>query len=180
MEKKKKVRDACNVCYVLYTYVKFASENLLCYLELGQFREMAKRKWQQQSDVDVTDSFGDHFVLNAGLPQSSIVNNDQVCDAQKAISLIEKYIAVGSQYEVNLAYEMRMKYVTLLQQYRRPQCDTQNQQVNPFDLMSLSDFVFLFDPVLKELSRLMRHSYSRFVTTAAYRSFVDYVKPLHP
>ncbi|ETO19061.1 hypothetical protein RFI_18177 [Reticulomyxa filosa] len=149
---------------------------------------MTKRKWKQDSGMDVVDPLSDYFVLNAELPQSSIVNNDQLSNEQKAISLIEKYIAVGAQYEVNLSFDTRMDYIKLLHHCQQPQQQQQQQQqqlqnekqsqpTNPFDLISPSDFVFLFDPVLTEMFRLMRCSYSRFATTTAYRNYVEYVRP---
>ncbi|ETO06194.1 hypothetical protein RFI_31201, partial [Reticulomyxa filosa] len=138
----------------------------------------AKQKWKEKSDMDVVDPLGDNFLLSTKLPQSSIVNNDQLSDEQKAVALIDKYIVTGAQYEVNLPYDMRMNFMKLLHP-RHPRYMPRHlhQQTNPFEQMTLSDFVFLFDPVLKELFQLMRHSYSRFTTTTAFHNFMEHIHP---
>ncbi|ETO01702.1 hypothetical protein RFI_35736 [Reticulomyxa filosa] len=174
---------------LLYVNIKFASENLLCYLELCQYRAIAKQKWKEKSDMDVMDPLGDNFVLSAELPQSSIVNHNQLSDEQKAIALIDKYIATGAQYEVNLPYDMRMDFMKLLHLnhpryprhlFQQQRNEKQNTQNNPFEQMAPSNFVFLFDPVLKELFQLMRQAYSRFRTTIAYHNYVERVHPAQP
>ncbi|ETO23671.1 hypothetical protein RFI_13508 [Reticulomyxa filosa] len=150
---------------------EFSSENLLCFLELSQFRQMVKSKYERDK-VEVTDPLSNRFVLSDQLPQSSIVHNDHWDNEQKAVALIEKYIAVGAQYEVNISYDMRMNFLTLLR--------GRTLQINPFTLMSSSELIFLFDPVLKDIFQLMRDSYSRFLLTNAYSKYAEYTKQLNP
>ncbi|ETO17382.1 hypothetical protein RFI_19938 [Reticulomyxa filosa] len=157
--------------FMEHLFSELASENLLCYLELTQFRQMVKLKCER-NETEINDPLNGIFVLSAQLPQSSIVNNSRWSDEQKAITLIEKYIIVGAQNEVNLSYDVKMSYVKLFQ--------NKNNQTNPFHLMSPSDYIFLFDPVLKEVFRLMRDSYSRFLTTNAYCKYVEHTKPRTP
>ncbi|ETO31222.1 hypothetical protein RFI_05895, partial [Reticulomyxa filosa] len=102
---------AVYVCMYAYTYAQLCIRKKKKKKKRICLRKFAMLFGIEPSDVEVAaDPFGDQFVLSAGLPQSSIVNDEKLSDEQKVISLIEKYITTGAQYEVNLSYDMRMNY----------------------------------------------------------------------
>ncbi|ETO07218.1 hypothetical protein RFI_30174 [Reticulomyxa filosa] len=150
-----------------HLFSEFASENLLCYLELCQYRDNIKKKCEVNT-VEINDPHHNRFSINANLPQSFIVFDDSLSDQQKVRSLIIKYIKTSAQYEVNLPYTMRMKFMHLLTNIDR--------QTDNLDAISLSDLLFIFDDVLSELLRLMRGSYTRFATTDAYKNYIEHAK----
>ncbi|ETO21286.1 hypothetical protein RFI_15917 [Reticulomyxa filosa] len=124
-----------------------------------------KTKCQNQN-LQMNDSNDNRFLWNKRLPRSSIVFNDKLSDDNKVIALIIKYIKTSAQYEVNLPYELRTSFMSLLIHANKPNSDLKT--------MSSSEFVFLFDKVLFELLALMRGSYSRFATTDAYKTYVEH------
>ncbi|ETO36424.1 hypothetical protein RFI_00649 [Reticulomyxa filosa] len=51
--------------------------------------------------------------LDPAIPISDIVSNDNLTVQQKAHKLVEKYIAVGAEFEVNISFGLRQQVITL-------------------------------------------------------------------
>mmetsp|Transcript_45656 Transcript_45656/g.73072 ORF Transcript_45656/g.73072 Transcript_45656/m.73072 type:complete len:179 (+) Transcript_45656:1-537(+) len=87
----------------------------------------------------------------------------------KSQQLYDKYIAVGSQYEVNLAWTTRSKIALFFAKERKKGKERERKSgkgarggkcsLEEFDL---SDFIMLFDPVCADMFKLMKDSYDRF------------------
>jgi len=154
--------------FMEHLFSEFASENLLCYLELCQFRQMMKKRCENEmNDVKLDDPHGKEYVLSDQLPKSSIVFDNELNERSKICGLINKYIKTSATYEINIPYQMRMNFIAFLK-------DKGNtSERNTLNMMSSSDLVFLFDPILKEISGLMRSSFSRFTSTAAFHKYIQ-------
>jgi len=120
----------------------------------------------EMNDMELVDPYDAKYVLNEKLPQSSIVFDNQLSERSKIRTLIRKYAKTSATYEINIPYGMRMYYMSLLEE--SGSITGNNVSISPLDMMSSNDLVFVFDPILQELSGLMRSAYSRFAITAAF------------
>eukprot|EP01084_Bolivina_argentea_P121411 215141_1 len=95
-------------------------------------------------------------LLYSNIPKSSIVFADNL--QKKNITNIEKfkeishllhhkYIEFNAEFEVNIAANMRMKYVRL---------DKANWN------MDVDEFINVFDPIINEMFLFMRNSFVRY------------------
>ena len=76
----------------------------------------------------------------------------------KAKMLFDKYISVGAEYEVNIAWTLRERLRKLFQ--------AGNGTLSGF---GFADFIDLFDGVCNEMYKLMRDSYDRFRKKNEYK-----------
>eukprot|EP01084_Bolivina_argentea_P044526 81932_1 len=134
---------------------EFSSESILCFIELVQFKEYIVQYIQNKNVID-NESYDKYLnCLYNEIPKSNIVSeNNNIMyinemDRIKNIShlLFEKYIQYDSEFEINIAAKLRIKYITL---------NEQNWNVE------LKDLPILFDPVLKEVFGFMRDSFARY------------------
>jgi len=72
----------------------------------------------------------------------------------KAHGLFVKYIAVGSEFEVNISHELRMRFRVLMEDKERW---IENDEFD--DWAKLRD---IFDPICVVMRQLMNHSFTRF------------------
>ncbi|ETO34058.1 hypothetical protein RFI_03033 [Reticulomyxa filosa] len=138
---------------------EFSSENLLCYLELCQYRQEIKKQCEREN-ITIDDAHPNKFILSEVLPKSKIVFNSETSTKDKIMALIHKYIKTSATYEINISYQARNEMIAIL---RNPSFFLQ---------FSPSLYPFIFDPVLKELLSLMRDSFSRFSKTVAFQKFM--------
>lgn len=169
--------------FMSHLMTEFSSENLLCILEMLQFKKMIKainnkRKTMQnisESDenLSIYVGFHDALVLNPALfdiclpesdqmPQSVIVYDAKDRIEQRAQQLIEKYVYSPNRsciFEVNISssckYELIKKAAALDKQ-----------------IFDLQDLYNLFDTVLVELICLLNDSHARFIRTNEYKQLI--------
>ena len=99
------------------------------------------------------------------MPQSIIVSNDYKVDnnRDKALSMIKalyhKYIAIGSEFEINVSYRIRNKMKDTI-----PVLETlQNTQL-----------LRIFDPSMQAMMDLMNDSFLRFKKTPVCHNIYPY------
>lgn len=135
--------------FIQFMFRDFSSEAMLGYIEMVQFKE------RFVGEMEINENIVCPYMnlLYVNVPKSSIVygvdSNKNGIEKMKVIAskLCEKYIHAGSEYEVNIAWRLRTKIVSL----------------NDSDWnLDLKNFVSIFDEVLDDLFRFMRQSFERF------------------
>lgn len=136
--------------FVQWMYRDFSSEAILAYIEMVQFKECSVKELQWKSAVDCVYMGS----LYPNVPKSSIVYGDDGVDSngmermkRVATRLCDKYVKVGSKYEVNISYRLRNKIVS--------SSDTGWK-------VDTGEFILIFDAILDELFWFMRQSFERF------------------
>lgn len=108
------------------------------------------------SEEKTDDFFGDHVGDSL---ECKLDGNDGMSALEevkwaltvRARLLFNKYIAVGAEYEVNIAWNQREEIRKLFQ--------FGNERLSEFGFV---DFIDLYDGVCNEMFKLMRDSYDRF------------------
>ena len=72
----------------------------------------------------------------------------------KAYKLYSKYIQVGSEFEINIGWEERERFFSLMHNY--------DEWVSDEIEMNAMDLVVLFDNSIDEMMKLMDYSKQRF------------------
>lgn len=75
--------------------------------------------------------------------------------AVKAVALYHKYIKVGAIFELNISHHMRSSMIKQFHNLRL----TLKQQKTLDDIQNL---IFIFDPALKEVAKLLKGSFDNF------------------
>ena len=135
--------------FIQFMFRDFSSEAILGYIEMVQFKECFVKEMDYKEAVDCiyTNS------LYANVPKSSIVYDDKSdnkgIERMKRVAsrLCDKYIRIGSEHEVNIAWRVRKKLISL-----------NDRGWN----METKDFISVFDEVLSDLFWFMRQSFERF------------------
>lgn len=89
------------------------------------------------------------------LPSSKIVNNDQMSNTEKAWSLWAKYIATGSEFEINVAGQLREYYRVMF-------ADKQKWLTQTSRTMDIGALADIFDACNSVNMGFMSHSFARF------------------
>jgi len=82
---------------------------------------------------------------------------------KRAHILYEKYIKVGSPFEVNIGHQIRASLKQKLEDKRKLEEDKQ---------LGLSQLIALFDDVKKDMKRYMVHSFGRFKTGPHWQTLI--------
>ena len=77
-----------------------------------------------------------------------------------AYEIFDKYIRTGSEYEINISYQVRMKYMSLMA--------SRNNWIHEMNIMDENELCRLFEDCYDEMIRLMSQSYSRFKLTEQF------------
>ena len=136
--------------FIQFMFRDFSSEAMLGYIEMVQFKECFVKEMDYKKEIDCI------YVnsLYENVPKSSIVYDGK--DDMKGIErmkrvadkLCDKYIRIGSEYEVNIAWSLRKKLIALAE--------------NNWN-MEMKDFISVFDRVLYDLFAFMKQSFERFM-----------------
>ena len=133
---------------IQFMFRDFSSEAILGYIEMVQFKWRFVKVMDYKEDIDCI--YMNSLYENA--PKSSIVYDDKSeykgIEKMKKVAglLCDKYIRAGSEYEVNIAWKLRKKLVSL---------SDSNWQLEKHE------FLCVFDRVLDELFTLMKQSFER-------------------
>ena len=113
----------------------------------GKTKEMVKQSSVSEAEIDIDD---DEVIIYEYADDEEFVRRCK----EKARNLWKKYIAVGSEYEVNISYQLRRRYESLLRNEEEWQANEEYA-----DLVKLRD---LFDSCCNVMKRLIKHSWQRF------------------
>merc|ERR1712087_549074 len=100
------------------------------------------------------------------LPQSSIVFDVEISNAEKAHGLYQKYIRQGADYEINISSGMRIQYNKLLGDKRK----WLKEKSRTMEIGALAD---MFDKCIQVNLGLMGHSFVRFKASAEWMKVVE-------
>ena len=136
---------------------EYCLECVLSVIEFVQFKQKIYENLdEEQKEKCNTENMEKMDILPQSCPQSDIVfgrNGDNF----KLISrdLFVKYIEIGSEWEINISYSARNKYIHLMDDE-----DIWLNEMNEYnDLMILYE---LFDECIMEMISLMKSAFSRF------------------
>ena len=142
---------------------EFSMECLLSLIEFLQWQEyiLSKYDWFVPEMNNISIKY--EIVLPQSIPRSEIIFDNYDSDKMKAYKLFQKYVAVGSQYEINISSQTRVELIRKmgnLQEWLR------NDNIDDLYLFSL------FNKCCVEMIRLLNGSFARFKQTT-------YVKKLY-
>lgn len=133
---------------------ELSTECLLALIEMQQFKGHLVEHcdaYTQDDDVEKT-----WYVLASGVPLSDIVYHEEGKDLKsyrrRARELYQKYIMVGSEFEVNIPAKMRREL--------RGICGDHNWIDN--EEMTAAQVAMVFDGVMQEMRKLLKYSRLRF------------------
>ena len=139
-------------------------ENLLAFIELVQFKGYVQDKLNLtylKTDNNLIMNFPSNIPFSAILEEteSTVVIQDIKL---KACRIYQKYVAVGSQYEINISGAERG---ILTQNLHNIDELLDNEQIKPSDMFTM------FDNCIQEMWQLLGFSYTRFRTQPEYNEF---------
>jgi len=160
-------KDNYFTAFMVHLSAEFSMELLLSLVEFIQFKQAIKgancsMKGTQQIVTVTTDSIGpqesnidvdDPFVnieLPDCVPESSIVHNENDSFQIKARKLYEKYIKIGSEYEINIASGLRKQSMDIFESTRD-------------DIICMEAVHTVFDGCCNEMIVLLGYSLTRSV-----------------
>ena len=163
------------VLYDLFMYhlmSEFSMECLLAFTEFEQYR----LKCHDVFGLDVQTT-GDmrNVILAENIPKSAIVydgdgsrdNDENVSIFKlKAYRLFRKYIAIGSEFEINISYSARRELINLMNDH--------DKWLNEAIQIDLNDLSNLFASCCDQIYGLLNDSVVRFKTTAAFSKYMDH------
>ncbi|ETO28815.1 hypothetical protein RFI_08310 [Reticulomyxa filosa] len=183
---------------------EYSMELLLSIIEMGQFVNEIKKRDQQEWDEDAKKSILEIRLIefSADLPKSILVFDSnsikdkirQLKEEHKekqywddellyfkiiAYDLFAKYVRVGSKYEINIAYDERVRLTSLMENKtqwllsdkssiaRTPVSNFNifhhRSTTNNFHTITTTQQLFhVFDYCISEVFKLLRQSYARF------------------
>ena len=144
---------------------EFSLESLLCFIELSQYKNLLSsenvNKLNLPKEIPKSSIIYEYFERNQA--KNDIVKDNMFIRKLKEISFefYVKYIKSNSEFEINISYFMRMKYIEIM--------DNHDQWINyvPSDLESKNNMELfmnnLFDPIIEEMYSLMHGALNRFI-----------------
>eukprot|EP01083_Nonionella_stella_P214714 773438_1 len=150
--------------FVKWMYREFSSETILCFIELVQFKQLAKQSIAAHKEEDkgrtshvISDRKTRQYVFYESVPKSSIVymNHAEISETNcaqhfKNIAhlLFEKYIKIYGELEVNISSGLRSAHYAL---------DDKN-----YEQLDASQISTMFDDVVEEMFKFMMQSFIRY------------------
>lgn len=168
----------------LYLYINIydihSMECLLSFVEFSQYRETVfnhcnKRKLLTANDIKSIDNLP--FKLPSTVPKSSIIfarpfnqneSNQEFIQKikRKAFILFNKYICIGSEYEININYRLRREMNNLMGNLSE---FLQNENIKVLELITI------FDASSLEMINLIADAFRRFTTTTQFLKLSDLI-----
>eukprot|EP01084_Bolivina_argentea_P157261 274044_1 len=159
--------------FMVYLTTEFSIELLLSYIECTQFEQFLLDKineFEASNEEELPSLSIDDIIKNSNIPQSDILEcnptlrgsntsnsiaiNKTLRDAKlRAHKLYNKYICVGSEFEINLSSIMRKTITNVLGNKKQL---VHNKNIN------LSDLLLLYEKPKQEMRRYLNYSYTRF------------------
>ena len=137
---------------------EYCLECVLSVIEFVQFKtKIYQNLDEEQKEKCDTENMGKMDILPESCPQSDIVygRDDDDNFRLMARDLYLKYIKIGSEWEINISYSARNKYIRLMDND-----DKWLVEMNEYnDLVMLYE---LFDGCIMEMISLMKSAFSRF------------------
>ena len=160
-------------------------ECLLSFIELHQYQLYLIEKQQEQSgnidaehelemDLDITfpDNIPISFIIECDEGNIDNYDGDVVVNTAKlkAYKLYEKYISVGSEFEINISGLMREKIINIMDNKEKLMENTE---------ITLKELFDIFNEAKSEMYQLLRVSLNRFSDQDDYHQIIDLIqKPI--
>eukprot|EP01084_Bolivina_argentea_P151138 263837_1 len=169
--------------FMQHLSLEFSEECLLSLIEMIQFRDFVRAQSINMNQVErmsIIQSSSNNSVIHeelinielpANVPKSSIVFNKINDDRYKAQQLFEKYIAEGSEHEINIGSRLRSKMTDKFQTpagILRTLSGIGRTIESVGQHKNISGLPFVFDDCCTEMVRLLRYSLSRFKNKPQY------------
>ena len=130
---------------------RFSMENLLSFIEITQFQIYTRDKAELEHGSDLI-TFPDNIPVSEILEEKQ--DDDELVDLKiKAHNIYKKYIAVGSELEINISWDARSKLIDILEDL---------PSLISMDGIRMNDLFIIFDECKSEVWQLMMGSFFRF------------------
>eukprot|EP01083_Nonionella_stella_P153544 493479_1 len=147
--------------FMAHCGAEHCTECVLSMIEMVQFKDEVYKKISASGrSSKVSRELNEAFVLPENCPQSDIVFDKNNNFKKIAIALFRKYIAVGSDWEINVDYYTRRRYNTL---FGDEDGWMKNEKYD--DPVVLYE---VFDKCLTEMANLVRAAFTRFKQTESF------------
>merc|ERR1712039_166411 len=146
---------------------EFSMELLLSLIEFIQFKLAIQANNVNQETTTDTGTFYLTVELAECIPKSSIVVDETQDFEQKALRLYQKYVRIGSEYEINIHSSLRKH---LMDRFDEQANSNVNQAHSPVrrDSNDATDLQCVFDECCKEMIKLLGFSLTRFKAKPEY------------
>eukprot|EP01084_Bolivina_argentea_P099121 178188_1 len=141
---------------------EFSLECLLSLIEVSQFENyLINDEIHEIKEEIINKVNGANFIdFSESIPMSSIVESTDDLDA-KAYKIYQKYIAVGSEFELNIPGDMKQKWI------RKVAVQWGETKIDVNELM------LLLEDVRREMRLLLTFSLMRFMKTIEFGSVIE-------
>lgn len=154
--------------FMKYMMKEFAMESGLCILELVEFKYHMKKMFG-----DVIDHEMDLVWNVDGFPKSWIVYESyqgKIPTKRAFVNMVrllgDKYIAFGSDLEINISYTNRTQLIAKIDRLQEHLMDSDEEDGND-DSIDMNELFCLFDDTMNEMKYLLKQSYFRFMANSA-------------
>eukprot|EP01083_Nonionella_stella_P070965 190263_1 len=150
-------------CFMKHLANEFSMELLLSLVEFIQFKQLIHEQMQDTSTEQPNAhlQFSD-IELAKCIPQSSIVHDPEDELEVKALKIYNKYVAVGSEWEINVHSAVRQQLMHRFDVTYHAKSKDESIEWTPPALY------IVFDDCSQEMMKLLRYSLTRFKTKPEY------------
>eukprot|EP01083_Nonionella_stella_P189749 702370_1 len=154
--------------FMVYLTTEFSIECLLSFIEIAQFEKYILESMEDEEALTLrSPPIIEHVIMHSNIPESLILQNKlsvqprdsakpsdkQLFDAKiRAHQMYNKYIRIGSEFEINISSLMRKRLMDLLDDKQRLMDSS----------ITLANLAVIFEQSKYEMKRLLTYSYSRF------------------
>eukprot|EP01083_Nonionella_stella_P256415 878896_1 len=159
-------QKSCTELFIHHMITELSVEVVLAWMEMRQFSDYmytkcASLKETELSEITHHGSFANH------IPKATIIydkegNDDMDGWKNMYVAIYDKYIAVGSAFEINISWELRERYA-----------NEKDKNWN-VDYKSAKEVVNIFDPIIRQMQLFMHDSFYRFTFTADFEQVHAY------
>ena len=145
-------------CFFVSIIHRFSMENLLSYIEFTQYMQNVKDNHKVNEEISQDVNL---IQFPENVPMSSIVGNQWALsindkldnDKVRAHKIYDKYIKIGSEFEINVPWDVRKKCALKMDDLRTM---TDNHTI------SANDLFVVFNQCRDEVTKLLNNSMVRF------------------
>lgn len=159
-----------NLCHDISCIYRFSMECLLAYIELTQFQSYIIKQNKDNDKIN-EDTLKKIKIIEfpSSIPMSKIVEEDTKISKfntiknsayeykLKAHKLFDKYIKIGSEFEINLSYQQRNSWMGMMS-------TTSNLWSFMHAKVDLNELLITIEQCKKTMTGLLDHSLTRFKT----------------
>ena len=147
--------------FMIHLSKEYSMECLLSLIEITQYQQYCLKEMSMSNDLDRDNNKYDHGLISFPyiVPLSAILENEKTDFKRKAYEIYNKYIKIGSEFEINISWDSRVLFRNM---FDDEEFFTNNAKIKMMDVF------LLFDEARLQMMRLLINSLSRLKQQPEY------------